>query len=82
MKCKSRHNGLVSPETRIVNFVIYVANGVSVLKSMDGDGEADKDYSQMIAATFNCPYLSFKGINFSSFTYSVLVALSIFRDFL
>lgn len=60
MKCKSRHNGLVSPETRIVNFVIYVANGVSVLKSMDGDGEADKDYSQMIAATFNCPYLSFK----------------------
>lgn len=60
MKCKSRHNGLVSPETRMVNFVIYVANGVSVLKSMDGDGEADKDYSQMIAATFNCPYLSFK----------------------
>ncbi|KAK9281515.1 hypothetical protein L1049_004418 [Liquidambar formosana] len=60
MKSKARQNGYNSSENRMVNFVIYVVNGLSVLKSMDNDDTADTNYTKMIATTFNSPYLSFK----------------------
>lgn len=60
MKCKVRKNGSQSKEAKMVNFVIFVVNGIAVLKSMDSEDEGKK-YTQMIATTFNCPYLSFKG---------------------
>ncbi|XP_042516192.1 uncharacterized protein LOC122090620 [Macadamia integrifolia] len=59
MKCKARGIGYWSKEARMVNFVIFVVNGVSVLKSMD-DSNEDEQYPDMLAKTFSCPYLSFK----------------------
>ncbi|KAJ9176621.1 hypothetical protein P3X46_011912 [Hevea brasiliensis] len=59
MKCKMRRSCSQSKEARMVNFVIFVVNGLAVLKSMDSDDDGSK-YVQMIATTFNCPYLSFK----------------------
>ncbi|KAA8543539.1 hypothetical protein F0562_021715 [Nyssa sinensis] len=60
MKSKARHNGYKSSEARMVNFVIYVVNGLSVLKSMNSNDEAGMQYTQLISTTFNCPFLSFK----------------------
>ncbi|XP_050205428.1 uncharacterized protein LOC126655340 [Mercurialis annua] len=60
MHCKARGNGGRSSEIRMVNFVIYVVSGLEVLKSMDSKTEEHNGYAQMIATTFNCPYLSFK----------------------
>ncbi|KAK3017466.1 hypothetical protein RJ639_006416 [Escallonia herrerae] len=60
MKCKARQDGYCSSETRMVNFVIFVVNGLSVLKSMESNDGADKMYTEMIATMFNCPFLSFK----------------------
>ncbi|XP_015892472.3 uncharacterized protein LOC107426727 isoform X2 [Ziziphus jujuba] len=60
MKCKARNNGSVSKEIRKVNFVIFVVNALSILKSMDSDGSAEKEYTKLIASTFKCPYLSFR----------------------
>ncbi|KAM7496247.1 hypothetical protein LguiA_020661 [Lonicera macranthoides] len=60
MKRKARQNGNCSREIRMVNFVIFVVNGLSVVKSMDADDEPDAYYTQMIASVFNCPFLSFK----------------------
>lgn len=62
MKCKARKTCSVSREIRKINFVIFVVNGLSVLKSMDNDEGADTQYTQLIASTFNCPYFSFGGI--------------------
>ncbi|XP_043709381.1 uncharacterized protein LOC122658471 isoform X2 [Telopea speciosissima] len=59
MKCKASQCGYWSREARMVNFVIFVVNGVSVLKTM-GDSNADEQYTYMLANTFSCPYLSFK----------------------
>ncbi|KAF2286750.1 hypothetical protein GH714_026789 [Hevea brasiliensis] len=59
MKCKMLRSCSQSKEARMVNFVIFVVNGLAVLKSMDSDDDGSK-YIQMIATTFNCPYLSFK----------------------
>ncbi|KAK3029407.1 hypothetical protein RJ639_039751 [Escallonia herrerae] len=60
MKCKARQDDYSTSETRMVNFVIFVVNGLSVLKSMESNDEADKMYTEMIATMFNCPFLSFK----------------------
>ncbi|KAL7172812.1 hypothetical protein ACSBR2_032312 [Camellia fascicularis] len=60
MMCKARQSGYYSSEIRMVNFVIFVVNGLSVLKSLDSDDEAEKNYTQLIATSFNCPFLSFK----------------------
>lgn len=62
MKSKARQSGYDSSRTRMVNFVIFVVNGLSVLKSMDSDEVAGRKYNKLIVSTFNCPYLSFKGI--------------------
>lgn len=62
MKCKARRNRCVSKEVRKVNFVIFVVNGLSILKSMDNVKDADTQYTQRIASAFNCPYLSYGGI--------------------
>lgn len=70
VKCKARNNGSLSKEIRKVNFVIFVVNGLSVLKTMDDDGVSEKEYTKLIASAFKCPYLSFRGIRlcFSFFT--------------
>ncbi|GAV78216.1 MMR_HSR1 domain-containing protein [Cephalotus follicularis] len=60
MKCKARNTRCQSSEIRKVNFVIFVVNGLAVLKSIYGDANAERQYAQMVAASFNCPYLSFK----------------------
>ncbi|TXG54149.1 hypothetical protein EZV62_019405 [Acer yangbiense] len=60
IKCKARENGCQLSENRMVNFFIFVVDGLSVLKSIESDGDVEKQYTQMIATTFNCPYLSFK----------------------
>lgn len=59
MKCKARGNGCQSKETRMVTFVIFVVDGLAVLKSMDNLVDEGKKYTQMIAKTFDCPYISF-----------------------
>nr|XP_029121380.1 uncharacterized protein LOC105048535 isoform X2 [Elaeis guineensis] len=43
-------------QKRMVNFVIFVVDGISVLKSMD---DKDTQYNDMLAETFNYPFLSF-----------------------
>ncbi|XVF32131.1 hypothetical protein REPUB_Repub17cG0055600 [Reevesia pubescens] len=60
MKCKTQGLGWQSCKTRAVNFVIFVVDGVTVLKSMEGDGPAEVQYMQMITSAFKCPCLSFK----------------------
>ncbi|XP_044493054.1 uncharacterized protein LOC123216633 [Mangifera indica] len=60
MKCKARNNGCHPGEAKMVNFCIFVVDGLAVLKSMEDDGDAEKQYNQIIKTAFNCPYLSFK----------------------
>ncbi|KAK0589143.1 hypothetical protein LWI29_010251 [Acer saccharum] len=61
IKCKARKNSCQLSENRMVNFFIFVVDGLSVLKSMESDGDdVEKQYTQMITTAFNCPYLSFK----------------------
>ncbi|KAK6937850.1 hypothetical protein RJ641_031358, partial [Dillenia turbinata] len=60
LKCKAQKNGFLCGEVRMINFVIYVVNGLSVLKSMEGGDAEDKQYMDTIYTTFNTPYLSFK----------------------
>lgn len=45
----------------MVNFVIFVVDAVSVLKSMESDGLEDVLYMEMITKVFKHPCLSFKG---------------------
>ena len=61
MKCKAHGNGCESKETRMVNFVIFVVDGLAVLKSLDNLVDEGTKYTQMIAKTFDCPYISFNG---------------------
>ncbi|KAJ6838619.1 uncharacterized protein M6B38_318350 [Iris pallida] len=56
MGIMARHRDFSPCLKRTVNFVIFVVDGVSVLKSMDDDAK----YNKMLAANFNCPYFSFK----------------------
>ncbi|XP_039142779.1 uncharacterized protein LOC120280108 [Dioscorea cayenensis subsp. rotundata] len=44
-------------QSRSVNFVIFVANALSVLKSMDENG---REYLNLLIETFNHPFLSFR----------------------
>lgn len=44
----------------MINFVIFVVDGLSVLQSIDGD-DKQKDYDRVIKTAFNCPYLSYGG---------------------
>ncbi|ONK61784.1 uncharacterized protein A4U43_C08F33550 [Asparagus officinalis] len=57
IKTLERQYTLFPCRRRSVNFVIYVVDGVSVLKSMK---EEESEYREMIIESFNCPYLSFK----------------------
>nr|XP_043635906.1 uncharacterized protein LOC122607050 isoform X2 [Erigeron canadensis] len=59
MKGKAHQDGLLSYQRRRVNFVIFVVNGLSVLKCLDSNG-ADTQYTQMVAQVFSSPFLSFK----------------------
>ncbi|XP_077209859.1 P-loop containing nucleoside triphosphate hydrolases superfamily protein [Tasmannia lanceolata] len=58
MKQKVRHTSLCTNEKRMINFVIFVVDGLLVHKSMVS-GETPQ-YTDMLAKAFNCPYLSFK----------------------
>ncbi|XP_004149770.1 uncharacterized protein LOC101208586 [Cucumis sativus] len=58
MRCKARQSFPRSRVVRIINFVIFVVDGLSVLKSIDGD-DKQKDYDRVITTAFNCPYLSY-----------------------
>lgn len=62
METKAHKNGYFSSETRKVNFVIYVVNGLLVLKAMKNAGALEAQYVETIVSTFNFPFLSFKGI--------------------
>ncbi|CAM8907978.1 unnamed protein product [Rhodiola kirilowii] len=58
---RGRQTGCISCKIRKVNFVIFVVNGVSVLKAMDSEGAAtDQHYNKLVATTFRNPYLSFR----------------------
>ncbi|PWA57642.1 GTP binding domain, P-loop containing nucleoside triphosphate hydrolase [Artemisia annua] len=59
MKHKSGQDKLLSYKSRTVNFVIFVVNGLSVLKCINSNG-SDTLYTQMVANTFSSPFLSFK----------------------
>ncbi|KAK9159905.1 hypothetical protein Syun_006246 [Stephania yunnanensis] len=56
--CRAWQAGFCFCEPRRVNFVIFVINGISVLKSIDGVDDAQS--MRLLAETFRCPYLSFK----------------------
>ncbi|CAN6688504.1 unnamed protein product [Malus baccata var. baccata] len=58
MMYKACDDGYLSSEN--VNFVIFVVNGLSVLKSMESDEDAETRYTEMIASAFNSRYLAFK----------------------
>jgi hypothetical protein len=63
LKCKGGKKGFFSSKRRKVNFVICVVNGLSVLNAMENArGDLEARYIEAIVSTFNCPYLSFKGI--------------------
>lgn len=47
-------------QVRAINFVVFVVNGISILESMGSDDGTNHEYTQMIATTFNNPFLSFK----------------------
>lgn len=51
------HGQFYPCEKRMVNFVIFVVDGISVLKSMDSK---DTQYNDILVETFNYPFLSFK----------------------
>ncbi|RYR50254.1 hypothetical protein Ahy_A07g036860 isoform A [Arachis hypogaea] len=75
LKCKARKNGFISSKIRKVNFVIYVVNGLSVLKSMKDTGARERQYIETIVQTFNSPFLSFKGIFKTIICFSIILFL-------
>ncbi|KAL3615925.1 hypothetical protein CASFOL_040219 [Castilleja foliolosa] len=59
LRCNARRN-CPSSQFAAINYVIFVVNGLSVLESMDSVDGKKKNYSEMIAANFKSPLLSFK----------------------
>ncbi|KAG9149362.1 hypothetical protein Leryth_003318 [Lithospermum erythrorhizon] len=59
IRCKAHQYGHYSSKARMVNFVIFVVNGVSVLEDMANSNEENKSYTKMITSEFNNPLLSF-----------------------
>uniref|UniRef100_A0A9I9E9Q0 Uncharacterized protein n=1 Tax=Cucumis melo TaxID=3656 RepID=A0A9I9E9Q0_CUCME len=53
MRCKARQSFPRYWVIRVINFVIFVVDGLSVLKSLDDDGK-QKDYDRVIMTAFNC----------------------------
>ncbi|XP_009348367.2 uncharacterized protein LOC103940015 isoform X1 [Pyrus x bretschneideri] len=60
MMYKDRDDGYLFSEIKNVNFVIFVVNGLSVLKSMESNEDAETQYTEMIASAFKSRYLAFK----------------------
>ncbi|KAI4356341.1 hypothetical protein L6164_000371 [Bauhinia variegata] len=60
MTYKAYQNGYNYSKIRKVNFVIYVVNGLSVLKEMENASDLESSYTKTIANTFKSPWLSFK----------------------
>ncbi|KAI3506933.1 hypothetical protein L1887_21589 [Cichorium endivia] len=59
IKRKSRQEKPVPYKRRTVNFVIFVVNGLEILKCLDSNG-ADTRYTEIVSEVFNSPFLSFK----------------------
>ncbi|MFS7954014.1 putative GTP binding domain, P-loop containing nucleoside triphosphate hydrolase [Helianthus anomalus] len=59
MKCKNGQDKHLTYERRRVDFVIFVVNGLSVLKCMENSG-ADTQYIHTVTEVFSSPFLSFK----------------------
>lgn len=71
LKLKGDKKGFFSSKSRKVNYVICVLNGLSVLNVIENAGGALEEwYIQQIVSTFNCPFLSFKGIFWTSLCFS------------
>lgn len=66
LKHRARRTDYFSSKRRKVNFVIYVANGLSVMKAMETTSTSEAQYINTVVSTFNSPYLSFKGISEST----------------
>lgn len=67
LKHKGDMKGFFSNKSRKVNFVICVINSLLVLNAMENAGALEDKYIETIVSTFNCPFLSFKGIFQTSF---------------
>lgn len=68
IKC---NNGRVSDEIRNVNFVIFVVDGLSILKSLDRAEDVDGLYAEVFASAFKSPYVSFRGIKIFWFLFVI-----------
>ncbi|KAH9621470.1 hypothetical protein KSS87_020511 [Heliosperma pusillum] len=60
LKCKAQQSGTPSKEIKKVNFVVFVVNGLSVLRAMNSHKEEARRYMELVIKTFSCPYISFK----------------------
>ncbi|KAK1437387.1 hypothetical protein QVD17_03178 [Tagetes erecta] len=58
-KCKTCQDKLSTYERRRVDYVIFVVNGLSVLKCLESNG-ADTQYMDMVTKVFSSSFLSFK----------------------
>lgn len=61
LKWKARQDKFSSYERRKVSFVIFVVNGLSILKCLDSNF-ADTEYIQLVSGIFSSKYVSFKGM--------------------
>lgn len=73
MKYKARWKSHPPSAIRAVNFAIFVVSGVTILKSLEEKDDHDGSYMDMVAATYNLPYLSFRG------TLSFFISLDIIK---
>ncbi|XP_054783019.1 uncharacterized protein LOC129290306 isoform X2 [Prosopis cineraria] len=60
LKHRARKTGCFFSKRMKINYVIYVVNGLSVLKSLETTGALDRGYTDMVVSSFNCSYLSFQ----------------------
>ncbi|KAI4340320.1 hypothetical protein MLD38_025170 [Melastoma candidum] len=58
IKYRAHGKSKISSVKRMVNYVIFVVNGLAVLKSMNKN--LDPLYSELVSAAYKCPFLSFK----------------------
>ncbi|KAL8170173.1 hypothetical protein V2J09_021977 [Rumex salicifolius] len=59
LACKTRYGSELNEPVRKVNSVIFVVDGLSILRCMHDDNENTR-HCRMLARTYNSPYFSFK----------------------
>lgn len=67
-----------SSQFRAVGFVIFVVDALSVSESMDSVDEDKKQYSQVIAANFKNPLLSFRGTNYWTLPFYPIITWQVY----